>query len=248
MQKHLVLRLAVVIVITCVTGNFSRSQTRRRAPASQPTNAAPAQSSTSARKRPVTVSTKSGDTVSGNFMLASGDSVRIEVEGTPRNIKLDDVASIVFNDGGSADGTATTKQTVRLSSQAKAAARDSLKALRKMAGATEIGISFQEYGSRVIDAKAEVEEGLGQLPEGELKTEISLAMDAYADASKAWNEMIRYEFLIVKFEPGATFQKKYSIPIDTSLSDPIMRRDVVLSTIWKAARAHLERAESLMPK
>src|SRR5262249_44123796 len=128
----------------------------------------------------------------------------------------------------------------------KTAARDALKALRKMAGATEIGINFQEYGSRVIDAKADVEEGLRQIPDGDLKTEISLAMDAYADAAKAWNEMIRYDFLMVKFEPGATFQKKYSIPVDTSIGDPIMRRNVVLSTIWQAARAHLERAESLL--
>jgi hypothetical protein len=246
MQKNPMLRLAVILIIACVTGNFAQSQTRRRAPTPQPTNNIPAQTSTPARKRPATVSMKSGDTVTGNFTLANGDSVRIEVEGTPRNIKLDDVVSIVFNDEGSAENTATTKKTVRLSPQAKTAARDALKALRKMAGATEIGINFQEYGSRVIDAKADVEEGLRQIPDGDLKTEISLAMDAYADAAKAWNEMIRYDFLMVKFEPGATFQKKYSIPVDTSIGDPIMRRNVVLSTIWQAARTHLERAESLL--
>ena len=63
-------------------------------------------------------------------------------------------------------------------------------------------------------------------------------MDAYADASKAWNEMIRYDFmLLVDFEPGSSLQKKYDIPVDTSLSSKMMRRNVVLSTIWGAAKS-----------
>ena len=169
--------------------------------------------------------------------------MRVEVEGSVQTLNLGDVLSIVFVQ--SATDASKNSRPVKLNPQAIAAVRDALKALRKMAGATEIGISFQEYGSRVIDAKADVEEALRQLPEGELKTEIALAMDAYADASKAWNQMIRYDFMLVDFEPGSSLQKKYDIPVDTSLSSKMMRRTVVLSTIWAAAKSHIEKADAL---
>jgi hypothetical protein len=54
--------------------------------------------------------------------------------------------------------------------------------------------------------------------------------------------MIRYDFLLAAYEPGLTLQKRYSIPIDKSLGSgsAIMRRNVVLSTIWGAARKHIE--------
>jgi len=184
--------------------------------------------------------------VNGNFVQASGNSVRVEVEGTARTINLDDVTNIAFNDDGSPEGGTASQRSTRLTPQAKAAAREALKALRKMAGATEIGINFQEYGSRVIDAKADVEEGLRQLPDGELKTEISLAMEAYADAAKAWNEMLRYDFMLMQYEPAPTLQKKYSIPIETIAGDPIIKRNTTLSTIWQAARIHIDKADSLL--
>ena len=239
-------KLLLTLFLVCITINTAQGQTRRRPAPPAPSANTPVQPPTTAKKRPATINIKNGETVNGNFIQASGNSLRIEVEGTPRNINLDDVVSITFRDEASAEGGTTTQRPVRLSPQAKAAARDALKALRKMAGATEIGINFQEYGSRVIDAKADVEEGLRQLPDGELKTEISLAMEAYADAGMAWNGMIRYDFMLLNFEPGATLQKKYSIPVDRSLGDPVMTRNAVLSTIWQAARAHLDKADALL--
>jgi len=61
------------------------------------------------------------------------------------------VLSIVFAE--SSTDISKTRRSPTLNAQAIAAVRDALKALRKIAGATEIGITFQEYGSRVIDAK-----------------------------------------------------------------------------------------------
>jgi hypothetical protein len=128
------------------------------------------------------------------------------------------------------------------------AAQNSLKLLRKMASATEVGINFQEYGKRVIDLKADVDEELAQLPESELKQEIKLAAEAYVDAGTAWNEMLRYDFMLTSFEPARSFQKKYSIPGEKTDSRGGLRLDknVVLSTIWGAARKHIDRATQLM--
>jgi len=65
------------------------------------------------------------------------------------------------------------------------------------------------------------------------------------DAGTAWNEMIRYDFMLPEFEPAKTLQQKYSISVDTSLGGrPILPKKVVLSTIWGSARKHIENASS----
>jgi hypothetical protein len=233
--------LSILILVLCAS-QFSFSQTRRRpTPTSPPSN--PTKLPEATKKRPVKIALRNGETINGDFIQATNDVMRVEIEGSLQTLNLADVLSIVFAE--SSTDASKNSRPVKLNPQAMVAVRDALKALRKMAGATEIGISFQEYGSRVIDAKADVEEALRQLPEGELKTEIGLAMDAYADASKAWNQMIRYDFMLVDFEPGSSLQKKYEIPIDTSLSSKMMRRTVVLSTIWGAAKSHIEKADAL---
>jgi hypothetical protein len=234
-------KLLFILILASSVSQPLYSQTRRR-PASQTATTVPPKPHEAPKKRRVTVSINSGETISGDFVLATSEVLRVEVAGVTRTINLDDVISVVFE----AAAEAQTGRSVKLTPQAKTAARDALKALRKMAGATEIGINLQEYGSRIIDAKADVEEALRQLPDGDLKLEISLAMDAYADASKGWNQMLRYDFLLVEFEPGQSLQKKYSIPIDNGLGSKAMTKNAVLSTIWGAARSHLEKAETLL--
>jgi hypothetical protein len=161
-----------------------------------------------------------------------------------RTVSLDDVSSVNFTGEPSNEVVNTNKRVVKLSPQAKAAANDALKALRKMASATEVGISYQEYGTRIIDAKAEVDEAIRQLPDGEVREHISLAMEAYADAARAWGQMLRYDFLIVMREP--TLPEKYSIPVDKSTSIPAMSKNDVLTTIWRAAKTHITEASSLL--
>lgn len=148
------------------------------------------------------------------------------------------------NPGNSPTATSTVAPTPKPSPPQ--AAVNAVKALRKMAGATEIGINFQEYSSRLIDLKAEVDEALMQLPEGELKNEISLAMEAYVDAKQGWNEMITDDYLLVQFEPGRSLQKKYSIPGDGDKRYPAIRKKTTLSIIWGAADKHINRASQLL--
>lgn len=72
----------------------------------------------------------------------------------------------------------------------RAAAEAVLKSLRKLDAATEVGVSFEDYHTRLIDTKADVNEGLRALPDGPLKAVLSDAMQAHQDASTFWNECV----------------------------------------------------------
>jgi hypothetical protein len=130
----------------------------------------------------------------------------------------------------------------------KAAAKAAVQALKKMSGATEIGLNIMEYNKRLIDLKGDVDEAVEQLPEGELKREISDAMDAYVDAMEVWRkEFVEFDFALTEFEPARTLQKKYAIPQEqSSSSGMLIRKNVTLSIIWSAASQHVDRASSLL--
>jgi hypothetical protein len=133
-------------------------------------------------------------------------------------------------------------QSFRLSPKAASAAQNALRSLRKLAGATQIGVVRMEYSSRLIDVKSDVDEAGTSIPDGALNDELQLALRAFVDANRAWNEMIDHDFLMTAFEPGRTFQVRYTIPLDNGLA----RRNQVLSVIWQSAREHLDRASRLL--
>ncbi len=131
------------------------------------------------------------------------------------------------------------------------AALAALKSLRKIAGATEIGINVQDYGSRLIDTKADIDEQLAQLPEGEVKKEIQLALQAYVDAHSIWSASAEYDFVLVK-AATADILKKYNIPTKQNADDkkynipPSANKHLALNLIWKAGDNHIEKATKLM--
>jgi hypothetical protein len=131
-----------------------------------------------------------------------------------------------------------------LSEKQKTTASDALKALRRMSAATEVGVNYQQYGQLAIEAKSQVNEAAAVLPDGALKTELNAAMDAYADAGQAWSVFVRDSYLDNQSEPGKTLAKKY--PIDISTGHPVAQRRPVLSTIWGAAKTHVDRAAKLL--
>jgi hypothetical protein len=124
------------------------------------------------------------------------------------------------------------------------AAVAALKSLRKMAGAAQMGINFQEYSSRIIDAKADVDESLAQLPNGEVKKEIALALQAYVDAKTIWNDAATSDSVFTFLEPAKTLQRKYKIP--ERQKGTATDKSVALSTIWSAASKHIERASKVL--
>jgi len=126
----------------------------------------------------------------------------------------------------------------------RAAAKAAVQALKKMSGATEIGLNIMEYNKRLIDLKGDVDEAVEQLPEGELKREIGAAMEAYVDAMEIWREdFLEYDFALTQFEPARTLQKKYGIPQRDAES---IGKNTTLSVIWSAASRHVDRASALL--
>jgi hypothetical protein len=117
-----------------------------------------------------------------------------------------------------------------------------------MVSATDVGINYRDYSSRIIDLKSDVDEALAQLPDGELKKELGLAMEAYGDALTAWSEVVQGHILAPNFEPGKSLQKKYSIPEEKIGKGPEMKLspDTTLSTIWTVAGEHVKRASELV--
>lgn len=195
-------------------------------------------------RRQVTINLKTGAPVTGQFIQADASVVQIEVAGNLLKIKLDDVVSVVFAP------EFLPKQLAPPESSKDEDANRALRSLRKLAGATAIGINFQEYGSRLIDVKNEVDEATSRMQSGDLKTELTLAMEAYVDAGQAWNQMLRYDFMLPNAEPGLTLIRKYSLQptelVPGNRNTLALPRNYVLSTLWAAARAHIDRANSLL--
>lgn len=117
-----------------------------------------------------------------------------------------------------------------------------LAALLKLDKAVNIKMSLRDYSTRVAEARGELEKCLPRLSAGELKREMIAAMGAFLDAGSAWEEMVRFDFMAAEYEPGTSLQKKYSIETSESATGRIMARAVVLNTIWKEARRHVEKA------
>lgn len=121
------------------------------------------------------------------------------------------------------------------------AAIDAVKSLRKIEAATQVSVSYLQYSQLVIDAKAQVNEASSVLPDGELKSEINAAMDAYADAGLPWHEQIQGSSILYKdLEPGKTLIPKYSL--SGQGLDVLRARTLIL----EAATKHLDRASKLI--
>ena len=152
--------------------------------------------------------------------------------------------------------TVPPKPTIPPKPTVPQAAVDAVKSLRRMKSATDVGINYQQYSSRIIDLKGDVDEAIAQLSDRELKTELTLAMEAYQDALTLWNHMVQSSLDVVPIsttagtqaeEPAYSLQKKYSIPETTKYDIfVVMTREAIFSTIWAAASEHVDRASELV--
>jgi len=233
-----------LIALSFVSGFAQRTRTSPAQPKPSPTPKAEKEENQPTSRRQVTVNLKVGAPVTGQFIQADASTIQIEVAGNLLKIKIEDVVSLVFAP------ELVPKQAVETAPQKNEDANRALRALRKLGGATEIGISFQEYGSRLIDIKNEVDEATSRIPASDLKNELTSAMEAYVDAGQAWNQMLRYDFMLPNTALGLTLISKYSLQarelVPGNRSTLALPRDYVLSAVWAAARAHIDRANSLM--
>lgn len=237
MQRMKTLPLAVVALsFLCLTNESVFSQTRRR-PQTANAQSAPKP----AQKRRVILDLKGQEPMAADFIQADADSVTVEINGARSRFKMDEVVSIIFSPDEAAKMFANQAQ-----GQASNAAGEAVRSLRKVAGAVEVGVSYQQYGQLVIEAKAAVDEALATIPAGELRNEIAAAMDAYADAGRVWTQRInqRYDsnvsdLLIRKY--GVSQREAFR----ASSGDELYVTGA-LRLIWNQARQHLDRASALV--
>ena len=143
----------------------------------------------------------------------------------------------------------TVSTDAQLSESQRASANQALKALRKLETATEVGLNRASYGERLIDTKTDVQENLRALPEGELRKEIGLAMEAYADARTAWDRTLETESLVLFLKQNRPLVNKYSIRLKALTYEEVIgdyNRTMILTPIWQAASNHLVKAEEIL--
>lgn len=67
---------------------------------------------------------------------------------------------------------------------------DALRVLKGLQSATTAGVNYRDYAPRVTDAKIQVDQILGDVPDGPIKTALAEAVGFYVYASNAWNARI----------------------------------------------------------
>jgi hypothetical protein len=82
--------------------------------------------------------------------------------------------------------------TGNLSSETRAAAQKALTSLRMVDNAMELNLSREELRRLIVQTRAEVDQTLTRLPEGELKNEMNLALEAYITRLRAMDEIDRH--------------------------------------------------------
>lgn len=134
-----------------------------------------------------------------------------------------------------------TQLLTACSDKQQAAAGEAIASLRKIEAAIQVGVSYQQYGILLIDAKSKVNDANAVLPDGELKNKLNAAMDAYVEAGQVWGIKINGPNLLPDREPGATLMRKYSLKPHTvsSLSLTYIDPDEAMQAAWGTAMGHL---------
>jgi len=129
-----------------------------------------------------------------------------------------------------------------LSSSQQKEVKEALQSLGKITSSIEIGVSFGQYSSLVLEANFQVNEAVNTLSKSPLKDELASAMEAYVDARDAWSYDLASEYhtyLAEDKEPGLKLIPKYS------LHQHVKSKDAV-QIIWHKARKHLDKANKLL--
>jgi hypothetical protein len=123
------------------------------------------------------------------------------------------------------------------------AVSEALSALQKVQAATEVGVSYQQYGIILIDAKAKVNEASSKITDDSLKKLLNEPMDAYADAQMFWGYKIKDTSVSAKgiLPDGRdikTLISKYKIKPDGDYVD----KDDAMQGCWLYASTQLKKA------
>lgn len=81
-----------------------------------------------------------------------------------------------------------------LSSNQKQEVSEALKALGKVSSAIEIGVNYEDYSKLVLEAKSQVNEATAILKQGQIRSELELAIDSFVDARDTWNYALQNQY------------------------------------------------------
>jgi hypothetical protein len=127
------------------------------------------------------------------------------------------------------------------------AAAVAVEALRDIEAATLGGVLYHPYSQLLGEAQVAVDEAAGLLPEGELKSELEAAMEAYADAGRAWEKKVDgARTLYPNSKPGNVLIEKYELDTALPTTYGSVNIEPAIEAIWKAAAGHLSRTSDLV--
>jgi hypothetical protein len=224
-------------------------------------------------KRPVNITLKRGDEISGNFLRADTETMDIEIPSGRLTIKMSEVSSLFFigeeekptgedrNEDDSSAPAAPAAPDPGLSAERKA-----FEALRKLEEAANIKLPQGQYGNLLIDSKLVIDEALIDISDYSLKSAIARTLEAYYDAGQAlgaaqdytprrtWGSVrgeasrVAEQRIPVDSEPGATLMRKYQIKpgLNRLASPDHLKLDEALKAIWAVASARLNYVASLV--
>jgi hypothetical protein len=121
-------------------------------------------------------------------------------------------------------------------------ARSAVRALRKLASATEVGVSYVNYSPLVGEVKADVEDALSRMRDGNLKASIQASLNEYTYAAYVWQATWRSDWVEGQLKDEAV--KKYGVQ-KKGLLKVVWRVDF-LNAIWREARNQFEIANTIL--
>lgn len=141
------------------------------------------------------------------------------------------------------------------------AAKAAVRQLNKLSSATEVGISYRDYGTRIVDVSGEFKEAARKLPDSDLQKALNAALADHVRAREVWSALIQasygevfekvmcpslasdYPGLVCRAETNYRGSGRTQI---ASISDSSKAQ--ILNHIWSVARDRAKKAEELIEK
>jgi hypothetical protein len=252
--RNLAMIIFAVLVISTIAYGQKRARPKPRT--SPATAAAPV-------KRPVNITLRKGDEISGNFLRADTETMEVETQSGKLTIRMSEVSSLYFigEDEKPAEEEHKDAASPAAPDPGLQAERKAYAALRKLGEAAKIKLPAGQYGDLLIDAKTAIDEALMEISDYSLKNAITLTLEAYYDAGQALGAAQAYETrqiwgaarvieqrIPVNSEPGATLMRKYQIKpgVDRLGQADHLELDTALKAIWAVAGARLNYVAALI--
>ncbi len=139
---------------------------------------------------------------------------------------------------------------VGLTSNEFEAAKLALKELNKLASVTEAGLNHQEYQTRLLNAKVEIDNQLHDIPSSQVKTYLQESLQAYVDAKEFWDLALQrqgeYRYFYLSDAELAKYSK-YGFG-GKDRKEPRLVGDEMVSIFWMYGKSKASYAEELLLK